>query len=507
MPGKALPMDLVVNLAANGSLFWDLPSICALRAVTKAHLEAWNSVLLRYFRFLCDLNRPCRLLAAKERLDDQGELDLDALTHCIHSLVLRVADLEKQGGREEMSLVWCNGAIADQCGDCGPQVFYDLVFVNEFAAEIAFASGGAEWTEDLTGKSERVRVYRFPPPNWDLGWSKKNKAPCYWKGHEVSAAYPAKKSTNGPEQEYVFKPGPAESIGMCLTEDGFITEVIPKSQAAAYGISPLSFVHRVGGIEVSSSPRSETSVPTCAWNLVRRYRLGGEPFIISIIHRPRPDPEDLGLCRPAEDRMHLPPDWVEVVPPGWGMQGKSYYKNSWTGQCCEFQPLPHPLYPRHSDAKVAERTKALKALMAWAKAEKPLGNSETLRLLRDYTHDMHEPLRQSAIQNLGELSKAKTFGVSEILTCLASRAFDDSPVVLGALIDALEQCQEAATSEASEAEAAAASALIKQHKETLEAHQQKFPDGYGFRMDVNEFLRGLTTEGSDEETQTSGSEE
>jgi hypothetical protein len=25
----------------------------------------------------------------------------------IHSLVLRVADLEKQGGREEMSLVWC----------------------------------------------------------------------------------------------------------------------------------------------------------------------------------------------------------------------------------------------------------------------------------------------------------------------------------------------------------------------------------------------------------------
>ena len=33
-------------------------------------------------------------------------------------------------------------------------------------------------------------------------------------------------------------------------------------------------------------------------------------------------------CRPAEDRMHLPPDWVEVVPPGWGMQGKSYYKNS-----------------------------------------------------------------------------------------------------------------------------------------------------------------------------------
>jgi multidrug resistance efflux pump len=42
-------------------------------------------------------------------------------------------------------------------------------------------------------------------------------------------------------------------------------------------------------------------------------------------------------------------------------------------------------------------------------------------------------------------------------------------VVLGALIDALEQCQEAATSEASEAEAAAASALIKQHKETLEA--------------------------------------
>ena len=39
--------------------------------------------------------------------------------------------------------------------------------MNEFAAEIAFASGGAEWTEDLTGKSERVRVYRFPPPNWD----------------------------------------------------------------------------------------------------------------------------------------------------------------------------------------------------------------------------------------------------------------------------------------------------------------------------------------------------
>ena len=37
--------------------------------------------------------------------------------------------------------------------------------------------------------------------------------------------------------------------------------------------------------------------------------------------------EDLGLYR-MPDRMHLPPDWVEVVPPGWGMQGKSYYKNS-----------------------------------------------------------------------------------------------------------------------------------------------------------------------------------
>ena len=43
-----------------------------------------------------------------------------------------------------------------------------------------------------------------------------------------------------------------------------------------------------------------------------------------------------------------------------------------------------------------------------------------------------------------------------------------SQVVLGALIDALEQCQEAAT----EAEAAAAAALIKQHKETLEAPQK-----------------------------------
>ena len=31
---------------------------------------------------------------------------------------------------------------------------------------------------------------------------------------------------------------------------------------------------------------------------------------------------------PTEDRMHLPPDWVEVVPPGWGTRGKSYYKNS-----------------------------------------------------------------------------------------------------------------------------------------------------------------------------------
>jgi hypothetical protein len=39
----------------------------------------------------------------------------------------------------------------------------------------------------------------------------------------------------------------------------------------------------------------------------------------------------------------------------------------------------------------------------------------------DARHDMHEPLRQSAIQNLGELSKAKTFGVSEILTCCLER--------------------------------------------------------------------------------------
>ena len=39
-------------------------------------------------------------------------------------------------------------------------------------------------------------------------------------------------------------------------------------------------------------------------------------------------------------------------------------------------------------------------------------------------------------------------------------------VVLAALIDALEQCQEAAVSDT---DAAAAAALIKQHKETVEA--------------------------------------
>lgn len=44
---------------------------------------------------------------------------------------------------------------------------------------------------------------------------------------------------------------------------------------------------------------------------------------------------------PTEDRMHLPPDWVEVVPPGWGTRGKSYYKNSclvgdWYGYQCHF---------------------------------------------------------------------------------------------------------------------------------------------------------------------------
>ena len=39
-------------------------------------------------------------------------------------------------------------------------------------------------------------------------------------------------------------------------------------------------------------------------------------------------PEVLRFRDPTEDRMHLPPDWVEVVPPGWGTRGKSYYKNS-----------------------------------------------------------------------------------------------------------------------------------------------------------------------------------
>eukprot|EP00434_Breviolum_minutum_P029209 symbB.v1.2.025836.t1/scaffold2536.1/size76742/2 len=504
-------IDLVANLAANGSLFLDLPSICALRPSAKSHLDAWNAVLLSYFRFLCDLDRPCRLLAAKEQLTSADDtLDLDALTHCIHSLVLRVADLEKIGrGREEMSLI--SVVIADH------KFFYDLVFINEFAAEIAFASGGAEWTEDASGKSERVRVYRFPPPGWDLGWSKKNQAPCYWKqqGHEISASYPGKKAMSGPEKDYVFQPGPAEAIGMCLTEDGFITEVLPHSQAAAYGISPLSFVHRVGGIEVSSLPGHTENDPagsTCAWNLVRRCRLGTEPFIISILRRPKPNLDDLGLFRdPTEDRMHLPPDWVEVVPPGWGTRGKSYYKNSWTGQCCEFQPLPHPIYPRRCTVPgndmqmLLERQRAVnaaaRAMTTGAKgSNKAFGRDKAviLRLLRDMMHDMHEPLRQRAIQSFGELVKLDP--TWEVFTCLESRAFDDSPVVLNALIDALTSWQEAVEPPRGYDHEASAKALIKKHEATLEAHRQKFPDGYGFRMDVNEFLQGLAAEGSDEET-------
>ena len=46
------------------------------------------------------------------------------------------------------------------------------------------------------------------------------------------------------------------------------------------------------------SPFKKTSVVTV------RYRLGGEPFIISIIHRPRPDPEDLGLSRGTTKPWH-----------------------------------------------------------------------------------------------------------------------------------------------------------------------------------------------------------
>ena len=56
-------------------------------------------------------------------------------------------------------------AISNSSVDTIPmKTIFPQVFVIEFAVELA--SGGAERTKELTGKSERVRLYRFPPPGW-----------------------------------------------------------------------------------------------------------------------------------------------------------------------------------------------------------------------------------------------------------------------------------------------------------------------------------------------------
>ncbi|CAK9113899.1 unnamed protein product [Durusdinium trenchii] len=58
-------MQVVSSIAAQ-RFFVDLPGICALRETSQANLVAWNTVALSFFRYLCDLERPCRLLAARE---------------------------------------------------------------------------------------------------------------------------------------------------------------------------------------------------------------------------------------------------------------------------------------------------------------------------------------------------------------------------------------------------------------------------------------------------------
>ncbi|CAK9064345.1 unnamed protein product [Durusdinium trenchii] len=284
-------------------------------------------------------------------------------------------------------------------------------------------------------------------------------------------------------------------MGMCLTEDGFITEVLPESQDP--------WVVSDGSEHESNS----------AWNLIKRHRLGQQPFEVTVIQRPRISPEEMGLGRP--DRMHLPPDWVEVVPPGWGTQGKSYYRNSWTGQCCEFQPLPHPaypLYPNQQDRLI--RDQRLRALRTIARAALATQGKQAccahsfgcdkqvlFRLLKDFVHDLHEPLRQRAIECLGELSVTQGFlDNRDILNSLQSRAKDDSPVVLTALIDALVPWKD--ENRHVELRRIAAK-LIRTHSMGVEAYRLKFPDGFGFRMDVDDFLGLQENASSDEESNKS----
>ena len=98
-------------------------------------------------------------------------------------MVLQVTGLEQEADSEErepFSLVWCNGTILDQCGDCGEQVFYDLAFANELAAHIVIQLGGCVWT-DAAGNEEKVEVFRYPPSGWELGWFSAHNTPCYWK--------------------------------------------------------------------------------------------------------------------------------------------------------------------------------------------------------------------------------------------------------------------------------------------------------------------------------------
>eukprot|EP00747_Dinoflagellata_sp_TGD_P012375 gnl/TRDRNA2_/TRDRNA2_121615_c2_seq1.p1 gnl/TRDRNA2_/TRDRNA2_121615_c2~~gnl/TRDRNA2_/TRDRNA2_121615_c2_seq1.p1 ORF type:complete len:322 (-),score=23.56 gnl/TRDRNA2_/TRDRNA2_121615_c2_seq1:125-973(-) len=266
---------------------------------------------------------------------------------------------------------------------------------------------------------------------------------------------------------------------MRATDEGFITEVIPGSQAATHGVLPLWDICEVNGEPFTGSLLSEC-------------RRGSKCFTITVRNRDTPSFDDFGLTPQEAPHLRLPPDWVEVIPPGWGVQGREYFKNKKTGQCCEHTPLPREHYPMNRSAHCHARGRALKAIVLACEnidsSSSPFGSDKPTitRFLRDFVHDTHAPMRLLAIQALGGLKKSKDF---DVLRTLASRTNDDSIAVLDAVIVALEQRLQRVGSNTGGF--GWVHDLIKKHKSVLKVRAEQFPQGYSFQVDVPAFARGL----------------
>ena len=212
---------------------------------------------------------------------------------------------------------------------------------------------------------------------------------------------------------------------------------------------------------------------------LRDCRLGKKPFTLTVASCPIATLEDFGIVRRRDARLHLPPEWVEVIKRAY--EGLSYYRNDETGQCCEGVPLPQAKYPRNEDpARRWHRISALKMLASAAPRSLHSRRRTLISLLRDFAHDLHEATRMWAIGVLACLR-----GDPDALHALASRRSDDSRNVTATLVDVLEHwlkhdsgCREALR-------------LLGQHREAVRDRAEQYPNGLAIRIDMPGFLRGL----------------